>query len=247
MTARVLFSMVVALILVLGGTSDVWAAQDRPRSGSDTADVAVRTPMSETLAQYRDNPAYAYEEQTAGTSRWDRLWSWIFQQVDVSTGAPWATGILNGLIVVLATVVLLFGAYWLVRARWTRPVSSSDAIDDEDDLTQKTLETVDFATKAAKAETRQAYRQAVRYHYLDLLQRLMDADLILWTSEKSNRDFVQETRDHRVHDAFARATDLFEIVWYGSASLRGSTYEQVRDTMSAVRRHLASPVSSSDT
>lgn len=246
MNVRVLFFIVVVLIFVPAGIDDLRGEPWGLGSGSDTADVVIRMPTSETLARYRDDPAYTYEEETSGASWWDRLWRWIFQQVDVSTGAPWGTEMLNGLIVVLATGVLLFGAYWLMRARWTRPVSSSSAIVDDDDLTEETLETVDFATRAEWAETQQAYRQAVRYHYLDLLQRLMDADLIRWTSEKSNRDFVRETRDHRVHDTFARATDLFEIVWYGSASLRGSTYEQVRETMNAVRRHLASPVSSSD-
>lgn len=246
MNVHVLSFSVVALILVLGGPTDVRGEGPFSRAGADSADVVVRTPSSETLAEYRQNPDYAYEEQTVGTSWWNRLWRWIFQRVDASTEVPWATGILNGLLLLLSTTVLLFGVYWLVRARWTRPVASAESIVDGDDLTQETLATVDFGAKAETAETNQAYRQAVRYHYLDLLQRLMDADLILWTSDKSNRDFVQQTRDHRVHDAFARATNLFEIVWYGSVSLRRSTYEQVREAMSAVRRHLASPVSSSD-
>jgi hypothetical protein len=63
----------------------------------------------------------------------------------------------------------------------------------------------------------------------------MRVGLIDWTPDKANRALVRETRGHPVHDRFARATDVFEAVWYGGVSVREASYDDLRAPMTAAR------------
>jgi hypothetical protein len=201
----------------------------------DTAAVTVRTPSTETLARYRTDPAYTYESTSASPGWWDRFAAWVAEQWAHATAVPWASEILFGLAVLACTGLLLVGAYWLVRARRTRPVEASAPTAPGASVTREEMDTVDFAARAAEAEADEAYRAALRWHYLAVLQHLMRVGLIDWTPDKANRALVRETRGHPVHDRFARATDVFEAVWYGGVSVREASYDDLRAPMTAAR------------
>jgi hypothetical protein len=228
----------LAFFLILsmgGGGGGVHATFGAEIGRADTTKVLVRRPSSETLAQYRTDSDYSYETASSGTSWWDQLWAWIFEQLDRTVRVPWAEEILYALAVLVTAGLLLFAARWLFRMRRTAPVERRPSLSADAPVTRETLETADFVEQAKAAEADGAYRRAVRFYYLDLLQRLMQADLVGWTPDKANRELVRETRGTAVHDAFDRATEIFEVVWYGNVSLDRSTYDRIREEVAQAR------------
>lgn len=238
---RLWFLLFVFAVGVLWGKgAPVFA---RGTAGADTSVVDVRTPSSEALARYRNDPDYTYA-QSQGLTWWDQFWAWVFDQLGEMTNVPWGEEILIVLAVLVSAGILLIAARWIFRMRPTSPVDGESPLSPEAPVTREALETVDFAAEAEAAEDDGAYRRAVRYHYLALLQHLVRADLVVWTSDKSNRALVRETQGTPVHDPFDRATELFEIVWYGDMALDRSTYAQIRDVLARARTRTPPDVSS---
>jgi len=230
---RTLACLLVLMMGNIGG--EVRSASAMGARPVDTSEVVVRTPASETLARYRTDPAYSYDTAAGGTSWWDRLWAWIFDQLDRAVSVPWAEEGLYALAVLATAGLLLFAVHWLFRMRRTAPVERRTSLSADASVTRETLETADFAAQAEAAEADRAYRRAVRFYYLDLLQRLVRADLVVWTPDKANRELVRETRGTPVYDAFARSTTFFERVWYGDVSLDRSSYERIREDLARAR------------
>lgn len=224
------------MLFVCLGAAD-WSQGHVPSApvSADSTDIEVRVPSSDLLAEYRNNPEYTYESASQVPPWWDRLWSWIFQYVDSAMDVPGAFELLVGIVVLVIGGGLVFAVYWLFRMRRTQPVDTSSTIETDGTVTREALERVDFLAQAEEAEAENLYRHAIRYHYLGLLQRLMKADLIDWTPEKANQSLVRETSGHPVHDSVARATDVFEAVWYGDLAVDASTYERLRDVMVTAR------------
>ncbi len=225
---------ILLMMLLLGGAKGAEGRAAPALPQADTMEVVVRTPQESTLAPYLGDSDYTYESRS-GTSWWDQFWSWVFDQFGQTTSVPWAEEVLYGLAILVVTGMFLFAARWLFRMRPTAPVEGRSSLAADAPVTREELETLDFRAEAEAAEADGAYRRAVRFRYLDLLQHLVQANLVDWTPQKANRELVQETRGTPVHEPFARATELFEVVWYGNVPLNRSSYEQVRDTLTRAR------------
>lgn len=235
------FVLSVAVLLFGAATSYGMQAPVKPLV-ADSLAVEVRSPSSDLLAQYRNNPEYTYERASQLPSWWDRFWSWVSRYVDSTMDIPGASELLVGLAVLAIGGLLVFAVHGLFRMRPTPPMDTSTAMGTEGAVTREAMERTDFSSRAEEAEAEESYRQAIRYHYLALLQRLMRVDLIDWTPDKANHALVRETSDHVVHDSFARATHVFEAVWYGDLAVDASSYERLRNVMMTARER--SPTSS---
>jgi hypothetical protein len=85
----------------------------------------------------------------------------------------------------------------------------------------------------ADAVARRAYRQAVRYLYLQSLKELSAGNLILWRIDKTNSDYISELRAHPLQHPFAEVTRLFEYIWYGDFPLDESKFLQTKKRFDA--------------
>ena len=79
-------------------------------------------------------------------------------------------------------------------------------------------------TKAAKAGD---YRMAVRYHYLNTLQKLTNKALLVFSPDKTNYQYVRELSGKPMGPAFARLTLDYEYVWFGKFELDEALYQQI--------------------
>lgn len=75
--------------------------------------------------------------------------------------------------------------------------------------------TTDYSKLIAKAEFNNNYRLAVRYHYLQTLQKLAAKGSIQFTADKTNYQYVKELFDKPYKNEFARLTLAYEYAWYG--------------------------------
>ena len=74
------------------------------------------------------------------------------------------------------------------------------------------------------------YRLAVRYLYLQSLQRLSEKKFIEINSNKTNYEYVTEVRRHKFANEFASLTFQYEYVWYGEYPVDQRLFEQIQDS-----------------
>ena len=71
------------------------------------------------------------------------------------------------------------------------------------------------------------YPLAVRIYYLQIIKSLSEKNAIKWSREKTNRDYLRETREYRLGESFRVATRAYERVWYGNQTLSATDYARL--------------------
>ncbi len=81
------------------------------------------------------------------------------------------------------------------------------------------------------------YRLAVRYLYLQALQRLSERKFIEINANKTNYEYVNEVRKHKFANEFASLTLQYEYVWYGEYPVDGRLFEQIQEGFTQFNRN----------
>ena len=81
------------------------------------------------------------------------------------------------------------------------------------------------------------YRLAVRYLYLQALQRLSEKKFIEINSNKTNYEYVTEVRRHKFANEFASLTLQYEYVWYGEYPVDERLFEQIQGSFTQFNKN----------
>ena len=81
------------------------------------------------------------------------------------------------------------------------------------------------------------YRLAVRYLYLQSLQRLSEKKFIEINSNKTNYEYVMEVRRHKFANEFASLTLQYEYVWYGEYPVDERLFEQIQGSFTQFNKN----------
>ena len=81
------------------------------------------------------------------------------------------------------------------------------------------------------------YRLAVRYLYLQSLQRLSEKKFIELNSNKTNYEYVMEVRRHKFANEFASLTLQYEYVWYGEYTVDERLFEQIQGSFTQFNKN----------
>jgi Domain of unknown function (DUF4129) len=79
------------------------------------------------------------------------------------------------------------------------------------------------------AEFNNDYNLAIRYLYLQSLKRLADRNLISFSPDKTNNDYVRELSSHNYKNEFAFLTRQYEYSWYGKFNIDKHRYSRLKD------------------
>jgi hypothetical protein len=86
----------------------------------------------------------------------------------------------------------------------------------------------DFLTQAIKEGN---YTLAVRLHYLAIIKALSSRGFIKWKKDKTNGEYLRETRSSSHFTLFQEATRLFEWVWYGNKPIDKTGFERMQPNL----------------
>ena len=150
-------------------------------------------------------------------------------------------GLAKGVRLVLYGIaVLLVGsiAFFLIRSSLQanrRLQTDTGALPE---VTEASLVTLDFLQLAGKAEAEEQYAEAIRYHFLHVLQLLQTNHLIDWRPAKTNDALARDLPPGSLKQAFLGLVFRYEYVCYGQHPLRAQTYEQVKQPFLDFSQHL---------
>lgn len=141
--------------------------------------------------------------------------------------------LLQILAVIFALVIIAYGIYWMMQTPRNRTISR--------DGTEITLANLDeyihetdldrFLREALIASN---WPLAVRLYFLQTIKQLSEKEAIVWSKEKTNRDYLREMRSHRLGTQFRDATRQYERVWYGNQPLTAAEFERLEPEFKAL-------------
>jgi hypothetical protein len=128
----------------------------------------------------------------------------------------------------LAALFVLFVLYKLFFAggAFERSTAKSNVkiIDEEE---AKPVQERNFDAAIARAVSENNYRLAVRYMYLQLLQRLAAAGAIEFAVDKTNAEYLGEITGKPYKAEVAELTRYYDYVWYGEFVIDAAAYSKL--------------------
>jgi hypothetical protein len=136
--------------------------------------------------------------------------------------SPGASVIFWGL--AIAFVLFILYKIFLSNGVFSRNVSvkTVNEISEEDKLPDDS----DYQSMISKAAGKGDYRLAVRYHFLNSLQRLSEKGLLTLAAEKTNYQYVNEI-DAEKRKPFTALVLNYDYVWYGHIDINQEQYGQI--------------------
>ena len=81
-----------------------------------------------------------------------------------------------------------------------------------------------------EAEQKGNFNHAIRFWYLKTLKNLKDLDLIHYSPDKTNQEYISELKESSKLDQFSELTRNYEYVWYGEFFLQKELYLKIKDS-----------------
>jgi hypothetical protein len=82
----------------------------------------------------------------------------------------------------------------------------------------------DFNTQIKLALNNGDFRLAIRYQYLNTLQKLDQKGVIAYHKEKTNADYGYEIKNSALAEAFRYISYIYDHAWYGGFDVTADTY-----------------------
>lgn len=210
---------------------------------SDTASHAVVTFQSDFREKYSSDE-FDYSRDKEKSTFFQRLFKKIANLLKKLFGLDEKYHLHDSRLIilkVLGVIALLVVLYFLIRilmnhgGNWFFQKKSEELSIDFDDTEQLILR-ADFEKLIAEMEKNGNSRQSIRLFYLWLLRDLKEKELIDWTPEKTNADYVRELKDDSIRSRFEYLSYLFNCIWYGEFNVTDEEYRSARQAFLAYLR-----------
>ena len=135
--------------------------------------------------------------------------------------------------VIFALGVIAYGIYWMMQAPRNRTISR-----DGTEITLANLDEyihdTDLERFLREALAGSNWPLAVRLYFLQTIKRLTEKEAIVWSKEKTNRDYLREMRGHRLATHFKDVMRQYERVWYGNQPLSAAEFARLEPEFKAL-------------
>lgn len=145
---------------------------------------------------------------------------------------------LSWIIVIVGFLALLVWFLATSNIRLFRRTSKRvDAKAQEEEPTEDIFE-IDFENEIQKAVDDKNYRMAVRLLYLRTLRDLSNKNLINYTHEKTNADYLYQLAGTSYYKNFFSLTRDFDYTWYGQFELSKENFLIIHNDFSSFKQRL---------
>src|SRR5665647_1632392 len=105
---------------------------------------------------------------------------------------------------------------------------SLDGENEDEDFLSGLDESSKYDSLIHEAESKNDFNLSTRFWYLKTLKNLSDKELIYFSPDKTNKEYVQEMASNIHQKLFASLTRNYEYVWYGKFIIDKIKYEQLK-------------------
>lgn len=138
----------------------------------------------------------------------------------------------GAIIAIIAVILIQIARNTSFKLNPKRVATATNSADDIHDITE--LDTEGLIERAHKAND---YKLAIRLYFLDLLKKLNEHGVIVWTKDKTNRDYLSELFSKQYYfDEVRLLTLAYERIWYGEHNPTEESYHQLRTEFQAINQ-----------
>lgn len=222
---KIFFFLIILFVSVKGQAQAVEQIEDSLRfeKHTGTSTVQVRQVPDTTLSDLKKDDDYWYantipekkkekleinRKKSLFEMQWFRTLMWV---------------IIIGAFAAVVIWYLISGNILLVRR------APKKVINEEEEEISEDIFALNYEKEIQKAIANKNYRLAVRLMYLQTLKRLSEKNIIRYTHERTNSDYLTEIFNTRYYKDFFRLTRNFEYTWYGQFDLSGEAFSMMQD------------------
>lgn len=136
-------------------------------------------------------------------------------------------------------VALLIATWLLLRSDLTRLTRKTPAYSTfkYTDISED-LHSIDYGKQISTALSDKDYRQAIRWHYLELLYWLDKKELIQFVPHKTGMDYRYELSGKSQQGAFTALNRIYDYIWYGEFVIDEADYLSNAEAFSNFKQQL---------
>lgn len=123
-----------------------------------------------------------------------------------------------------ALLFVLYRVFLSDRGLFTSPVRNNQLEVEEEHITDDQY----LEKQLQLAIKEKNYRLAVRYLYLQTLNRLAEKQWLILSPDKTNYQYVRELTKPQLRNTFARVTLHYDYAWYGDFEIAEDVFEPVK-------------------
>lgn len=145
---------------------------------------------------------------------------------DWSGIASWLGQLLQVLAIIAAIAGIAYAIYRSMNAPRNRQIAR-DGVEITIDNVEQYIHESDLERFLREALVAANYPLAIRLYYLQVIKQFSESGAIRWSREKTNRDYLRETRAHRAATEFRATTRIYERVWYGNQPIDAKAFQEL--------------------
>lgn len=101
--------------------------------------------------------------------------------------------------------------------------------DETEESTQELVEISKYDSLIAAAENTGDFNLSTRYLFLKTLKLLSDKELIHFSPDKTNHEYLLEMKSNNYYDEFESLTRSYEYAWYGKILIEANAYQHLKE------------------
>jgi hypothetical protein len=234
---RKLINLILRIVVIYTGyllliTNSLYA-DELPSVQYDSSSLVVRNFDQQTIQQYKTDPDFDYilnQENNLANSNYELNWINRFLKKLLGISFNKDTAKLWEIIIyIICGGILLFTVLNLVKAdkKWFIHRNTKKAKIIHEEL-ESNIHDMDMDELIRQAIEQKQYRRAVRLLYLKSLKELNNNNLIEWSSQKTNSDYLNELKAGSLKESFKSNTLIFEYIWYGDFQVDEQLLQKVK-------------------
>ena len=192
----------------------------------DSSQVIQKKFDQKVLESFKTQEDFNYSIAPNEANVFERIWAWLGRVVKrilsfIFDDIGPAVGVLAAIVKAIPWIVLGLLLFFILK--FFLKLNTRNATDVLETIPsiqltndEELINNMQLNELIAQAIQVKDYRLAVRFHYLLILQKLTDKELIVWQQEKTNEDFIREVAKLKIASDFIEITQLYDFVWYGN-------------------------------
>jgi hypothetical protein len=210
--------------------------QEQPEEDftADYAEKAEPTTLEEGAGSHPfTTDAYKWKRATEGLDYSDEKKEKEEKKRDLDLNIPqpdadlghWWSNALQGLAILVAVLLIAFGVYYTTTAPRDKKIKGVYDISIEQ--IEERLHETDLMRYLREALAQKDYAVATRLYYLQMLKDLSASGHIRWAKAKTNRSYMLELTNHKLHPQMLENTRMYETVWFGNTTLTEAGFKAI--------------------
>ena len=212
-----LLKIVLLILLVIPGVTGknfCAAAAVHP----DVDSLEVRRPDSTFVSSYRSQATFKYSQPEVKNQFLQQFWTYLQKRFGsiskVISALPWILKVLLGMFIlaslfIIVTQTKLYKVFYSGKEIETPEFRFSSVPD----------QLLDYDNEIRVQVNQKQFRIAIRLLYLKVIQQLREKDIIEYSKDKTNVDYLRDLPSPDLKSMFYRVTLIYNHVWYGETEI----------------------------